>query len=152
MKKADSSIKFGSYPEGWFALEPITERIKAPKEWGTTKLFERTQTPLVPRFAKSDYKVNIELYGALTHKVQGSTMESGFIADIARPPTGRMGLQNLYVILSRATSFDKLAILRPFDDKVFVEDPDDNLDALETRLEEKNQEVQSQYEHGRGNT
>ena len=78
-------------------------------------------------------------------------MDREFIADIARPPMGRIGLQNLYVILSRATSFDKLIILRPFDDETFVAQPNDNLEAVDRWLEERNEQFKSEYECSRRN-
>jgi PIF1-like helicase len=44
----------------WFPIMTITEQIKAPKEFGTQKMFERTQIPLTLAFAMSDHKVSIK--------------------------------------------------------------------------------------------
>ena len=47
-----------------------------------------------------------------------------------------MTLQNLYVMLSRVTCWENLAILRPFDDSIFKIKPDETLLKFDERLED----------------
>ena len=48
-----------------------------------------------------------------THKCQGKTLESGVI-DIVPPPYAKPDLAQTYVPISRFTSVEMMAILRPF--------------------------------------
>jgi hypothetical protein len=48
-----------------------------------------------------------------------------------------MSLQNLYVMLSRVTCWENLAILRPFDESIFDMKPDENLLKFDEYLENK---------------
>jgi len=57
------------------------------------------------------------------------------ILDMKRPPTGRLGLENVYVMLSRISSWDGLAILRPFEDSVLQGVPDERLVVYDDFLE-----------------
>ena len=50
-------------------------------------------------------------------RVQGSGLKKG-IFDLKKTPSGRMALQNIYVMLSRVSNWEDLAILRPFEDSV----------------------------------
>jgi hypothetical protein len=69
---------------------PIMEEMAIPSEFNAQeKTFVRTQIPFSPGFAASDYRV------------QGRGMQKKFILDLRRPPTGRLDLQNIYVMLSR---------------------------------------------------
>jgi hypothetical protein len=52
-------------------------------------------------------------------KVQGDGINTKVIIDLEKPPSGRMTLQHLYVMLSRVTCWEYLAILKPFDDSIF---------------------------------
>ena len=52
-----------------------------------------------------------------------------------------MDLQNLYVILSRITYWENLAILRPFDDSIFDMKPDENLLKFDEYLEEMDDNI-----------
>ena len=45
-------------------------------------------------------------------------------------------MQNLYVMLSRVTCWENLAILRPFDDSIFEMKPDENLLKFDEYLED----------------
>lgn len=47
-----------------------------------------------------------------------------------------MTLQNLYVMLSRVTYWENLAILRSFDDSIFKMKPDENLLRFDEYLED----------------
>jgi hypothetical protein len=53
-------VYYRHYPT-WFPIMPITEQMKAPKEFKTEKVFERTQIPLTSAFALSDHKVLISI-------------------------------------------------------------------------------------------
>jgi hypothetical protein len=94
---------------GWFPIMCIKEIMTAPKSFqaGTNKSFYRTQIPLMPGFSMSDFKV------------QGRGFNQKFIIDLFKPPDKRLALQNIYVMLSRMTKWENLAILRPFDDSIF---------------------------------
>jgi hypothetical protein len=140
----DGKKSYRKYTEtNWFPLMPIKEQIKAPKEWGTEKHFDRTQIPLISSFAMSDYKV-IEMQKSSNEKVQGQGFRKKFIVDIRKPPTGRLGLENLYVILSRATSWENIAILRPFDESIFMSKENEHLRIHDGWL--KRQDEMSRYE------
>jgi hypothetical protein len=67
----------------------------------------------------SDYKV-IYVKNDTDIKVQEQGFRNKFIVDIRKPLTGRLGLENLYVILSRATYWENIAILRLFDVSIFA--------------------------------
>ena len=43
-----------------------------------------------------------------------------------RPPTGRIGLENIYGMLSRISIWDDLAILRPFEESFLQRVPDES--------------------------
>jgi hypothetical protein len=68
--------------------------------------------------------------------VQGDGINTKVIIDLEKPPNGRMTLQNLYVMLSRVTCWENLAILRPFDDSIFDMKPDENLLKFDEYLED----------------
>jgi hypothetical protein len=46
---------------------------------------------------------------------------SNYIVDLRKPPDGKFKLENLYVMLSRATTWEAFAILCPFEDCIFTE-------------------------------
>jgi len=107
----------------WFPILPVKSQVdlkSSSKILSRTK-FYRTQIPLTPGFAASD------------HRVQGMGLRN-YIMDLKKPPSGRLGLQNIYVMLSRASSWDDFAILRPFEDKIFQTQ-------LDPYLEKYNQEM-----------
>lgn len=93
----------------WFPLFPVHNEIPTPRSFGAVeeeKKFTRTQIPLLLAFAICDYRV------------QGKTLNRKFIIDLHKPPTGKLDIQNIYVMLSRAVSLDDVLILRDYDDKV----------------------------------
>ncbi|KAF8440248.1 hypothetical protein L210DRAFT_3401020, partial [Boletus edulis BED1] len=57
-------------------------------------------------------------YTITDYKAQGQTFYA-VIIDIATPPTGGLNLFNLYVLLSRARSQNRIRILCEFDPKWF---------------------------------
>jgi hypothetical protein len=68
--------------------------------------------------------------------VQGDGINTKVIIDLEKPPNGRMTLQNLYVMLSRVTCWENLAILRPFNDNIFEMKADENLLKFDEYLED----------------
>ncbi|CAF4065605.1 unnamed protein product, partial [Adineta steineri] len=70
----------------------------------------RTQLPIVPAYAMT------------THKCQGKTLTSGII-DLVPPPYAKSDLANVYVPVSRFTSADTMAILRPFPQSILNQKP-----------------------------
>ena len=78
-------------------------------------------------------------------RVQGKGLIST-ILDMKRPPTGRLGLENIYVMLSRISSWDGLAILRPFEDSVLQGVPDERLDAYDEFLEQMHIDTRSRVD------
>jgi hypothetical protein len=110
----------------WFPIMTIKEKVKLPKELGTEKSFFRIQIPLTSAFALSDYRVQSQ--GLKT-----------FIPDLKKPPTGKLRLENLYVILSRAIDWENMAILRPFEDSILQSQPDEALIAYDEYLQMRNE-------------
>jgi len=55
------------------------------------------------------------------HRVQGMSLKN-FIVDLRRPPDGKLKIENIYVMLSRATEWNDFAILCDFDDDIFCSD------------------------------
>ena len=77
------------------------------------------------------------------HRVQGMNL-TNYIIDLRRPPNSRFRLENLYVMLSRATTWSDFAILCPFDDDIFLKNKPNE------ELQEYNQYLKDQ--DGRGKT
>ncbi|KAF8433752.1 hypothetical protein L210DRAFT_812138, partial [Boletus edulis BED1] len=92
-----SSISIEGLPRSVMPIFPktiqFTHRISREKSIRVS----RTQLPLVPAWAFTDYKV------------QGASMDR-VVIDLA----SARGIQNAYVMLSRATCLKKLAVLRWF--------------------------------------
>ncbi|EPQ59432.1 hypothetical protein GLOTRDRAFT_35056, partial [Gloeophyllum trabeum ATCC 11539] len=61
------------------------------------------------------------------------------IADIAKPPTGKLSLFNSYVTLSRSHGEDNIRLLRDFDDDIFKQARDPFLIQEDARLERLDQ-------------
>jgi len=96
-----------------FPISPIRQCVKIPREFCVSgmKTFYRTQIPLTLGLSLSDFRV------------QGNGLTNA-ILDMKRPPTGPLGLENVYVMLSHISSWEGLAILRPFEDGVLQGVPD----------------------------
>jgi hypothetical protein len=75
--------------------------------------------------------------------VQGAGLANA-ILDMKRPPTGWIGLENIYVMLSRISSWDDLAILRPFEESVLQRVPDERLTAYDEFLEQMHMDTKRQ--------
>ncbi|KZT22833.1 hypothetical protein NEOLEDRAFT_1070728 [Neolentinus lepideus HHB14362 ss-1] len=82
----------------------------------------RRQFPMTPAHAFTDYRA------------QGQTLPYVLI-DIARPPTGKLNLFNLYVALSRSAGRETIRLLRDFDVDVFKQSHDAYLIQEDERLE-----------------
>ena len=69
-----------------------------------------------------------------THKCHGKTLESGVI-DIVPPPYGKPDLARTYVPISRFTSLETMAILRPFPRSILNQKPHPDMKAELQRLQ-----------------
>ncbi|KZT28110.1 hypothetical protein NEOLEDRAFT_1030682, partial [Neolentinus lepideus HHB14362 ss-1] len=83
----------------------------------------RCQFCITPAYAFTDYRA------------QGQTI-SFSIADIAKPPTGKLSLCNSYVSLSRSHGQDCIRLLREFDEEIFKQRHDPYLIAEDDRLDD----------------
>lgn len=93
-----SNIQVPGLPIGIVPILPVNTSFKySSKDNDSSYTFSRTQLPIVPAYAFTDYKS------------QGRTLAKAII-DIA----GCLLLQSLYVMLSRVGSLDDVAILRFF--------------------------------------
>ena len=110
-----------------------TERVKLPKDSGSERSFLCTQIPLTSMFSLLD------------HKVQGKGLRNS-ILDLHRPPTGSFKTENLYVILSQTSNWEDVAILRPFDDRIFNVQPNEKLLRYDIYLEDQDRMTQQIYE------
>ena len=88
----------------------------------TTITITRCQLPLIPAYALT------------THKCQGKTLESGVI-DIVPPPYSKPDLAQTYVPISRFTSLEAMAILRPFPRSILNQKPHPDMKAELQRLQ-----------------
>ena len=88
----------------------------------TTITITRCQLPLIPAYALT------------THKCQGKTLQSGVI-DIVPPPYSKPDLAQTYVPISRFTSLEAMAILRPFPRSILNQKPHPDMKAELQRLQ-----------------
>jgi hypothetical protein len=80
------------------------------------------------------------------YRVQGRGFNQKFIIDLDRPPDNHLRLQNTYVILSRMTKWNDLAILRPFDDGVLRGGCDEKWMEYNEVLERENEVTKARYD------
>ena len=73
-------------------------------------------------------------YALTDYRAQGQTIPY-VIIDIARPPSGKLDLFNLYVALSRSRGRHSVRLLRDFDDHIFLASHDTSLMQEDDRLE-----------------
>jgi hypothetical protein len=59
-------------------------------------------------------------FAASDYRVQGRGLDN-YIVDLRKPPDGKFKLENIYVMLSRATTWEAFAILCPFEDRLFTD-------------------------------
>ena len=100
-------------------LSPPQKRLLQNK---TTVTITRCQLPLIPAYALT------------THKCQGKTLQSGVI-DIVPPPYTKPDLAQTYVPISRFTSLETMAILRPFPRSILNQKPHPDMLAELQRLQ-----------------
>lgn len=100
-------------------LSPAQKRLLQNK---TNITITRCQFPIVPA------------YSMTTHKCQGKTLTCGVI-DIVPPPYAKPDLAQTYVPISRFTSLETMAILRPFPRSVLNQKPHPDMIAELKRLE-----------------
>ena len=73
-------------------------------------------------------------YTFMDYQAQGQTIPY-VIVDIAKPPSGRLSLFNLYVALSHGSGQSTIHLLRDFDDNTFLEPHNMSLLQEDDRLE-----------------
>ncbi|KAI5897418.1 uncharacterized protein SCHCODRAFT_02489962 [Schizophyllum commune H4-8] len=86
----------------------------------------RRQLPITPAYAFTDYRA------------QGQTLPS-VIVDIAKVPSGKLNLFNVYVALSRSSGRSTIRLLRAYDRSVF--DPTKTRHEPELLLEDERLEA-----------
>ena len=102
-------------------LSPAQNRLIHNK---TTITVTRCQLPLIPAYAMTTH----------TCKCQGKTLESGVI-DVVPPPYAKLDLAQTYVPISRFTSLEAMAILRPFPRSILNQKPHPDMKAELHRLQ-----------------
>ena len=118
----------------WFPIMPTKQTMTIPREYGFTastrdkNTFDRIQVQLTSAFAMSDFRV------------QGNGLSKG-IFDLKKPPSGRLLCANIYVMLSRVSNWEDMAILRPFEDSVLNGKAEEELIMYEKFLEDMNRET-----------
>ena len=100
---------------------PISLRASSGKS--VRRTVQRRQFPMTLGYALTDYRA------------QGQTIPY-VIIDIARPPSGKLDLFNLYVALSRSRGHHSVRLLRDFDDHIFLASHDTSLMQEDDRLEQ----------------
>ena len=99
-----------------------SSKMIATKQNKTTITITRCQLPLIPAYALT------------THKCQGKTLQSAVI-DIVPPPYAKPDLAQTYVPVSRFTSLEAMAILRPFPRSILNQKPHPDMKAELQRLQ-----------------
>ena len=118
-----------------FPIMPLKQTIPIPKEFGSSasitdkKTFNRIQTPLTASFSMSDFRV------------QGNGLNKA-IFDLKKPPSGRLLSGNIYVMLSRISNWEDMAILRSFEDSILQVRPDEELIEYDEILKRMDLETQ----------
>jgi hypothetical protein len=72
-------------------------------------------------------------YAFTDYRSQGQTIAT-LLADVAKPPSGKLDLFNLYVTLSRSSGRDTIRLLRDFDDVTFLTQHNPSLQMEDNRL------------------
>jgi hypothetical protein len=75
-------------------------------------------------------------------------MRNAFILDLERPPTGKITLENIYVMISRGIDWNNLGILRTFDSSLAIlkGQIDERTLANDEWLESQDRETLRRYE------
>jgi hypothetical protein len=107
-------------------IEPVSQSISISLLNTNNQTIKRTvqrrQFPMTLGYALTDYRS------------QGQTV-AYVIIDIAKPPSGKLDLFNLYVALSRSHGRHSVWLLRDFDDEIFLTSHDHHLLQEDDRLE-----------------
>lgn len=125
--------------DGEIPIEPIEQTFNVEVEGADVerrrlkKTVHRRQLPITPAYAFTDYRS------------QGQTIPY-VIVDIARPPSGKLSLFNLYVALSRSSGRDTIRVLREFDHHVFQMPHDEFLLTEDSRLDDLDAETKRAWE------
>jgi len=126
-----ASVLIPGLPTGVLPLEPIRFKYQRHGRWACLLQF-----PVVLAYAITDFKC------------QGSTLSHGILVDLKKPVIGPSPSSSAYVQLSRATSLDKVFIIRPFDANEFrkplLEELLEELQWEETMFEITRREFQCQ--------
>jgi hypothetical protein len=119
--------------DGVIPIEPRTMPILVNVRLREGKMVKRT--------IKRTQFTMTAAYGFTDYRSQGQTIPT-ILVDVAKPPSGKIDLFNLYVALSRSSGRDTIRLLRDFEDDMFltVHDPelaieDDRLKRLDEQTE-----------------
>jgi hypothetical protein len=126
LSKADVKWEIPGLERGVVPITPIRNRFQVALPNGTKPTLWRTQLPLTPAYAFTDYRS------------QGQTLPY-VIVDLATPPTGGLTQFNAYVALSRSQTRSTARLLRNFEDRLFTTAPDENLVLEDAVLERQNE-------------
>ncbi|KIK92159.1 hypothetical protein PAXRUDRAFT_147926, partial [Paxillus rubicundulus Ve08.2h10] len=87
-------------------------------------------------------------YVCTDYRAQGQTIPA-VVVDIGSPPTGGLGLFNLYVALSRSRGRETIRLLREFDEKYFKVAQVHELTAEDKRLENSGRQTSTWWQNTR---
>jgi PIF1-like helicase len=124
-------------------VEPMTTYVDVNMNPGRNKLKQKTtrvtrrQFPITPAYAFTDYRS------------QGQTITRA-IVDLAKPPTGKLTVFNVYVALSRSAGRGTIRLLRDFDTSLFRQSFDADLAQEDERLEKMDKIAQATWLQCRG--
>lgn len=104
------------------ATQSISISLATTNNQTIRRNIQRRQFPMTLGYAFTDYRA------------QGQTIPY-VIIDIAKPPSGKLDLFNLYVALSRSHGRHSVRLLRDFDDNIFLTSHDTQLMQEDDRLE-----------------
>lgn len=108
-------------------ISPITKTFGITVA-GTSKTVSRTQLPITPAYAFTDYRAQCQTIVPV-------------IVDIGRPPTGGITPFDVYVALSRAKGRESIRLLRDFDEKLLQQHPSENLLVEDERLKKLDEDT-----------
>src|SRR5215469_16172458 len=112
--------------EGIIPIEPVTTRMQIKITSGAggfvTKTVHQRQILITGTYVFTDYQA------------QGQMLE-WMIADVAKPPYGRLSLFNMYVALSQGRGRENIQLLRGFEEETLMKDHNADLMIEDGRLE-----------------
>ncbi|KAK7038369.1 PIF1-like helicase-domain-containing protein [Favolaschia claudopus] len=122
----DSNIAMHPKGKDWVPIIPMPSKF----EYEGSFRIGRKQLPLLPAYAYTDYKS------------QGKSLKK-VIVDLK----GAKSLQSLYVMISRATSLESMAVLRNFKPTTLYSRLGQDFRDEFTRLEKLNSHTKTEFEH-----